>query len=57
MKMFLLVDVSVSLLSGARNDRNGSLAKERSNIIRKFFLSVKDGLTSVSVLLANTLAS
>jgi hypothetical protein len=47
----------VSLLSGARNEKNGPLAKEQSRIIQQLFPELKDSLTSASVLLANTLGS
>ena len=53
----LFVVFLVSLLSGIRNQKNGQSAKERSAIIRQLFPSLTDSLTSVSVLVANTLAS
>ena len=56
-RLFLSVVVLVSLLSGARKQKNGQLAKERSVVIRELFPSLKDDLASVSVLVANTLAS
>ena len=47
----------VSMLSGVRNQKNQRLAKERTRIIRELFPGMKDDFSSVSVLLANTLAS
>ena len=46
----------VSLLSGARNKKNGHLAKERSRVIQELFPDQRDQFASVSVLLANTLS-
>ena len=47
----------MSLLSGARNAKNGELAKQQSEIIRRRFPSANDALASMSVLVGNTLAS
>ena len=47
----------VSLLSGARNARNSSLAEQMNHRIRELFPDFKRCLVSASVLLANTLAS